>query len=67
MMSATQFSSQMVKNSKREDFCRKVCLNEQHVFAAFANKKVTINCSIIDVGHTIFFSNGEELEKRRLL
>ena len=67
MMSATQFSSQMLKNSKKDDFCRKVCLTQRHVFAPFANKKVTFNCSINDVGLTIFFSNAEELEKSRLL
>ena len=57
----------MLKKPKKDDFCRKVCLTQRHVFAPFANKKVTINCSINDVGHTIFFSNAEELEKRRLL
>ena len=57
----------MLKKSKKDDFRRKVCLTQRHVFAPFANKKVTINCSINDVGHTIFFSNAEELEKRRLL
>ena len=57
----------MLKKSKKDDFFRKVCLTQRHVFAPFANKKVTINGSIIDVGHTIFFSNAEELEKRRLL
>ena len=57
----------MLKKSKKDDVCRKVCLTQRQFFTPFAKKKVTINCSINDVGHTIFFSNAEELEKRRLL
>jgi len=63
-MSATQFSSQMLKESKKGNFCRKACLTQQHLFVAFDNKKIAFECSINDVGNTIFFSNAERVEKK---